>query len=209
MHRGIDIGVWENSPVHAQEDGVVEQILPKFGEYGGAVVVSHQDGTANLYGHVHAYTVKKGQKVKKGDMLAKIEYYPGKDGSNQSHLHFERFNKSGTRIDPLPYFSQGGVNISPDKKETKMESVNKGGPNLRNISSNFVKLGSQTKRNNQTLIDTPVNVSNTTSTSSPQMIPVPEPYPIPVIKKEYVPAEETMKEQRMIIDVFGKGASRS
>ena len=32
---------------------------------------------------------------------------------------------------------------------------------------------------------------------------------IPVIKKEYVPAEETMKEQRMIIDVFGKGASRS
>ena len=209
MHRGIDIGVWENSPVHAQEDGVVEQILPKFGEYGGAVVVSHQDGTANLYGHVHSYTVKKGQKVKKGDMLAKIEYYPGKDGSNQSHLHFERFNKSGTRIDPLPYFSQGGVNISPDKKETKMESVNKGGPNLRNISSNFVKLGSQTKRNNQTLIDTPVNVSNTTSTSSPQMIPVPEPYPIPVIKKEYVPAEETMKEQRMVIDVFGKGASRS
>ena len=50
MHRGIDIGVWEDSPVHAQEDGVVEQILPKFGEYGGAVVVSHQDGTANLYG---------------------------------------------------------------------------------------------------------------------------------------------------------------
>ena len=66
MHRGIDIGVWENSPVHAQEDGVVEQILPKFGEYGGAVVVSHQDGTANLYGHVHDYVVKKGQKVKKG-----------------------------------------------------------------------------------------------------------------------------------------------
>ena len=59
------------------------------------------------------------------------------------------------------------------------------------------------------MIDTPVNVSNTTSTSSPQMIPVPEPYPIPVIKKEYVPAEETMKEQRMVIDVFGKGASRS
>ena len=59
------------------------------------------------------------------------------------------------------------------------------------------------------MIDTPVNVSNTTSTPLPQMIPVPEPYPIPVIKKEYVPAEETMKEQRMVIDVFGKGASRS
>ena len=208
MHRGIDIGVWEDSPVHAQEDGVVERILPKFGEYGGAVVVSHQDGTANLYGHVYDYVVEKGQKVMKGDQLAKIQYYPGKDGSNQSHLHFERFNKSGTRIDPLPYFSQGGANI-PVKKETKMDSVNKGGPNLRDISSNFVNLGSQTKRNNQTLIDTPVNVSKTASTSSPQMIPVPEPYPVPVIKKEYVPIEETEKQQRMVIDVFGKGAART
>jgi len=208
MHRGIDIGVWEDSPVHAQEDGVVEQILPKFGEYGGAVVVSHQDGTANLYGHVYDYVVEKGQKVMKGDQLAKIQYYPGKDGSNQSHLHFERFNKSGTRIDPLPYFSQGGANI-PVKKETKMDSVNKGGPNLRDISSNFVNLGSQTKRNNQTLIDTPVNVSKTASTSSLQMIPVPEPYPVPVIKKEYVPVEETEKQQRMVIDVFGKGAART
>ena len=206
MHRGIDIGVWEDSPVHAQEDGVVEQILPKFGEYGGAVVISHQDGTANLYGHVYDYNVKKGQKVTKGDMLAKIQYYPGKDGSNQSHLHFERFNKSGTRIDPLPYFSQGGANKTV--KETKMKSVNQGGPNLRNISSNFVNLGSQTKQNNQQLIDTPVNITNTSRRTSVKQIPIPSPYPVPVIKKEFVPVEDTTKEQRMVIDVFGKGASR-
>jgi len=206
MHRGIDIGVWEDSPVHAQEDGVVEQILPKFGEYGGAVVISHQDGTANLYGHVYDYNVKKGQKVTKGDMLAKIIYYPGKDGSNQSHLHFERFNKSGTRIDPLPYFSQGGANKTV--KETKMKSVNQGGPNLRNISSNFVNLGSQTKQNNQQLIDTPVNITNTSKGTSVQQIPIPSPYPVTVIKKEYVPVEDTTKESRMVIDVFGKGAGR-
>ena len=206
MHRGIDIGVWEDSPVHAQEDGVVEQILPKFGEYGGAVVISHQDGTANLYGHVYDYNVKKGQKVTKGDMLAKILYYPGKDGSNQSHLHFERFNKSGTRIDPLPYFSQGGANKTV--KETKMKSVNQGGPNLRNISSNFVNLGSQTKQNNQQLIDTPVNITNTSKGTSVQQIPIPSPYPVTVIKKEYVPVEDTTKESRMVIDVFGKGAGR-
>ena len=206
MHRGIDIGVWEDSPVHAQEDGVVEQILPKFGEYGGAVVISHQDGTANLYGHVYDYNVKKGQKVTKGDMLAKIIYYPGKDGSNQSHLHFERFNKSGTRIDPLPYFSQGGANKTV--KETKMKSVNQGGPNLRSISSNFVNLGSQTKQNNQQLIDTPVNITNTSKGTSVQQIPIPSPYPVTVIKKEYVPVEDTTKESRMVIDVFGKGAGR-
>ena len=139
-------------------------------------------------------------------MLAKIQYYPGKDGSNQSHLHFERFNKSGTRIDPLPYFSQGGANQTV--KETKMKSVNQGGPNLRSISSNFVNLGSQTKRNNQQLIDTPVNITNTSKGTSVQQIPIPSPYPVTVIKKEYVPVEDTMKESRMVIDVFGKGAGR-
>ena len=210
MHRGIDIGVWENSPVHAQEDGVVEQILPKFGEYGGAVVVVHKDGTANLYGHVHEYVVKKGQKVKRGDQLAKIQYYPGKDGSNQSHLHFERFNKSGTRIDPLPYFSQGGAHTPPEKEETKMKSVNQGGPNLRNISSNFVNLGSTVKNRNKSLIDTPVNITkSTTESMSPQMIPVPQPYPVPVVKHVPTPIEETKKEQRMLISVFGKGATRT
>ena len=211
MHRGIDIGVWENSPVHAQEDGVVEQILPKFGEYGGAVVVVHKDGTANLYGHVHEYVVKKGQKVKRGDQLAKIQYYPGKDGSNQSHLHFERFNKSGTRIDPLPYFSQGGAHTPPEKEETKMKSVNQGGPNLRNISSNFVNLGSTVKNRNKSLIDTPVNITKSTSSASmaPQMIPVPQPVPVPVVKHVPTPMEETKKEQRMLISVFGKGATRT
>ena len=210
MHRGIDIGVWENSPVHAQEDGVVEQILPKFGEYGGAVVVVHQDGTANLYGHVHDYVVKKGQKVKRGDQLAKIQYYPGKDGSNQSHLHFERFNKSGTRIDPLPYFSQGGAHTPPEKEETKMKSVNQGGPNLRNISSNFVNLGSTVKNRNKSLIDTPVNITKSTpSTMAPQMIPVPQPVPVPVVKHVPTPMDEPRKEQRMLISVFGKGAART
>lgn len=208
MHRGIDIGVWENSPVHAQEDGVVESIIPVFGEYGGAVVVSHQDGTANLYGHVTDYVVEKGQKVKRGDQLAKIIYYPGRDGSNQSHLHFERFNKSGTRIDPLPYFSQGGAYTPPAKEETKIDSVNQGGPNLRNISSNFVNLGSQTKQNNQQLIDTPVNITNTSRGTLVKQIPIPSPYPVTVIKKEFVPVEDTTKEQRMVIDVFGKGAGR-
>ena len=51
---------------------MVEQIIPKFGEYGGAVVVAHPDGTANLYGHVYDYVVKPGQKIEKGDPLAKI-----------------------------------------------------------------------------------------------------------------------------------------
>ena len=211
MHRGIDIGVWENSPVHAQEGGVVEQIIPKFGEYGGAVVIAHQDGTANLYGHVHDYVVTPGQKVEKGDPLAKIIYYPGKDGSNQSHLHFERFNKSGTRIDPLPYFQQGGASIDSQTNGT-VDAVNQGGPinTGRNILSSFVNIGSTVfNQNKQELIDTPVNTTNVGNRSN-TLIPVPVPVPVPVPINKYITVpDETKNETKMVIDVFGKGASRS
>ena len=91
-----------------------------------------------------------------------------------------------------------------------MKSVNQGGPNLRNISSNFVNLGSTVKNRNKSLIDTPVNITkSTTESMSPQMIPVPQPYPVPVVKHVPTPIEETKKEQRMLISVFGKGATRT
>jgi len=214
MHRGIDIGVWENSPVHAQEGGVVEQIIPKFGEYGGAVVIAHQDGTANLYGHVYDYVVKPGQKIEKGDPLAKIIYYPGSDGSNQSHLHFERFNKSGTRIDPLPYFQQGGASIDAQSNSSgNIDPVNQGGPSniMRDISSSFVNIGSSIfNRNKQELIDTPVNTTNVGNTNN-TVVPIPIPVNVPVVMNRYinVPTEGTNNETKMVIDVFGKGASKS
>ena len=214
MHRGIDIGVWENSPVHAQEGGVVEQIIPKFGEYGGAVVIAHQDGTANLYGHVYDYVVKPGQKIEKGDPLAKIIYYPGSDGSNQSHLHFERFNKSGTRIDPLPYFQQGGASIDAQSNSSgNIDPVNQGGPSniMRDISSSFVNIGSSIfNSNKQELIDTPVNTTNVGNTNN-TAVPIPIPYPVPIPMNRYitVPTGGTNNETKMVIDVFGKGANRS
>jgi len=213
MHRGIDIGVWENSPVHAQEGGVVEQIIPKFGEYGGAVVIAHQDGTANLYGHVYDYVVKPGQKIEKGDPLAKIIYYPGSDGSNQSHLHFERFNKSGTRIDPLPYFQQGGASIDAQSNSSgNIDPVNQGGPAniMRDISSSFINIGSTSfNQNKQELIDTPVNTTNVGNTTQ-TLVTLPVPYMVPVPVNRYVTVpDETKNETKMVIDVFGKGASRS
>ena len=207
MHRGIDIGVWENSPVHAQEDGVIEQIVPKFGKYGGAVVVVHKDGTANLYGHVGNYTVEPGQKVHKGDKLAEITYYPGTDGSNQSHLHFERFDSSGNRVDPMPYFS-GGSTLEPTG-DSKGGSVGTGQDVLKDISSAFVNMGSTVNSMRQQLIDSPVNQTNVGGGGGgTQIVPVPQVVPVAMVRTEYVPVEEQVKDQHMVISVFGKGASR-
>ena len=90
------------SPVMSALDGIVTHKGPKFGNHGGYVVVNDVDAegnklsTANLYGHVKNVQVEIGDKVKQGDHLADIIYYPadpayGKAGTDHSHLHFERF----------------------------------------------------------------------------------------------------------------------
>ena len=136
-----------------------------------------------------------------------------RQGSNQSHLHFERFNKSGTRIDPLPYFQQGGASIDAQSSSSNIDPVNQGGPSniMRDISSSFVNMGSTVlNRNKQQLIDTPVNTTNVGNTNN-TVVPIPIPVGVPIVMNRYinVPTEETNNETKMVIDVFGKGASRS
>lgn len=99
-HNGIDIGVDSGSPVTSLEDGKVSHVMPTgFGEYGGAVFVKGASGHEFVYGHIDP-GVQTGDEVKKGAVLGKITYYPGKDGSDQSHLHLER------RVNNIP---QGDV----------------------------------------------------------------------------------------------------
>ena len=105
-HQGIDIGVDPNSPVTALQDGEVIDIYQDFGGHGQAVVVKHSDGTVNVYGHVNA-KVRKGDKVKKGQMIATVKYwkdsrYPGPGG--RTHLHLER-RISGNAQDPTGYLN--------------------------------------------------------------------------------------------------------
>lgn len=89
-HNGIDIGVDRGSPVTSLEDGKVSHVMQTgFGEYGGAVFVKGANGQEFVYGHIDP-GVQTGDEVKKGAILGKVTYYPGKDGSDQTHLHLER-----------------------------------------------------------------------------------------------------------------------
>ena len=64
-------------------------------------------------------------------------------------------------------------------------------------------------QNKQELIDTPVNRTNVGNTTQTVVtLPVPYMVPVPVNKYVTVP-DETKNETKMVIDVFGKGASRS
>ncbi len=67
--------------------------------YGNYVIVDHGNGTSTLYAHASKLLVSKGDKVSRGEQIAKV----GTTGnSTGNHLHFEvRIN--GKRTNPEPY----------------------------------------------------------------------------------------------------------
>lgn len=98
FHSGIDIGAGYGNDIVAAESGTV--ITATYGSgYGKYVVISHGSGITTLYGHCSSLLVKVGDKVQKGQTIAKI----GSTGvSTGNHLHFEvRIN--GSTTDPLSY----------------------------------------------------------------------------------------------------------
>lgn len=101
FHAGIDIAADYGSDINAAAEGIVitAGALPG---YGKAVIVSHGHGLSTLYGHISSTVAKEGQKVKKGELIARV----GSTGrSTGPHLHFEvRIND--TPIDPLKYLDK-------------------------------------------------------------------------------------------------------
>ena len=85
QHEGIDIGVPTGTPVYAVQAGTVT-LAGVEGGYGNSVVIAHTDAISTRYGHNSELLVKVGDKVAKGQMIAKS----GNTGhSTGPHLHFE------------------------------------------------------------------------------------------------------------------------
>lgn len=99
MHTGIDIGgIGYDAPVYASADGIVIT-AGWLGGYGNAVIIDHGNGISTLYGHNSKLTVKVGQEVKRGDLIAKS----GSTGvSTGPHIHFE-VRVNGKTVNPLEW----------------------------------------------------------------------------------------------------------
>lgn len=98
LHTGIDIPAPTGTPVLAAEGGVVIYSGYK-GSYGIAVMIDHGNGIVTLYGHNSKVAVKKGDKVRKGQVIALV----GSTGrSTGPHSHFE-VRKNGKHTNPLPW----------------------------------------------------------------------------------------------------------
>jgi len=99
-HQGVDYTIPEGSRVFATADGVVRDAAQRNSTQGQTVVIDHGNGYETSYSHLSKINVRKGQTVRRGDIIA----LSGDTGLSLSpHLHYEvRLN--GMRVDPIHYF---------------------------------------------------------------------------------------------------------
>ncbi len=100
-HTGLDIGAAHGTDIYAAADGTVLISGWNTGGYGNYVVIDHGGGLTTLYAHCSSLVVSAGQKVTRGQVIAKC----GSTGmSTGPHLHFEVL-KNGSHTNPMAYFN--------------------------------------------------------------------------------------------------------
>ncbi|MEO0585034.1 MAG: M23 family metallopeptidase [Bacteroidota bacterium] len=101
MHWGLDMQASRGTPIYAAGDGTVRLASVSRGGYGKQVEIDHGGyGYVTKYAHLSKIMVKRGQKVKRGDIIA----YSGNTGlSKGPHLHYEII-RDNRKIDPIDYF---------------------------------------------------------------------------------------------------------
>lgn len=101
-HNGVDFSLPRGTPVYATGDGVVRFTRTSFSGYGKQIEIDHGFGYITKYAHLDSFVAKKGQKVKRGELIG----YSGNSGkSTAPHLHYE-VKKDGRPINPVHFFSQ-------------------------------------------------------------------------------------------------------
>lgn len=98
LHRGMDIGAAAGTDVLAAEDGIV-LTAGYNNSYGYYVTINHGSGYVTLYAHNSKLLVSSGQKVSRGQVIAKC----GSTGNSTGpHIHFE-VQVNGKLVNPRSY----------------------------------------------------------------------------------------------------------
>jgi murein DD-endopeptidase MepM/ murein hydrolase activator NlpD len=106
QHMGIDIPATKGSAIFATQDGVVADVSnTKDGRlrgYGNVVILKHDQQLSTLYAHCDTIKVKKGQLIKRGDLIG----YVGRTGrASNNLLHFE-VRKANKPLNPLNFLNE-------------------------------------------------------------------------------------------------------
>jgi len=101
FHYGVDFNIKVNVNVIATADGIIFAIINSKSGYGNRIIIDHLNGYKTMYAHLNGkYNVSVGDKVKKGQLIAKS----GNSGmSTGPHLHYE-IEKDGKNLNPRLFF---------------------------------------------------------------------------------------------------------
>ncbi len=94
---GVNIAAPVGTPVRAAADGEVVYRGSELDGYGNLILIKHEDGFVTAYAHNDAMLVKKGDRVRQGQVIAKV----GQTGSaSEPQLHFE-IRQNLKAVDPV------------------------------------------------------------------------------------------------------------
>ncbi|GGH77403.1 MAG: M23 family metallopeptidase [Bacteroidetes bacterium] len=115
LHTGLDFSAPTGTPIYATGDGKVTVARTRNGSgYGRYVQIDHGFGYETLYGHMNRVVVRRGQEVKRGDIIG----YVGNSGrSTAPHLHYEVI-RNGSKINPINFFYN---DLSPEEYDELIE----------------------------------------------------------------------------------------
>jgi murein DD-endopeptidase MepM/ murein hydrolase activator NlpD len=120
MHEGCDFTAPLGTPIYATGNGTVTTL--EYGDrgYGNFVMITHGYGYQTLYGHMSRVKTKRGQQVKRGDIIG----YVGSTGkSTGPHCHYEVI-KNGKKIDPINFFFN---DLTPEEYDRMIKLASQSG----------------------------------------------------------------------------------
>lgn len=108
FHYGMDFTAPTGTDIYATGDGKIYRVISSQRGLGKHIIIDHGYGYSTVYAHMNGFNVRKGQKVKRGDVIG----FVGSTGlSTAPHLHYEvRLN--GKHVDPANYFFN---DLTPDE----------------------------------------------------------------------------------------------
>ncbi len=108
FHYGMDFTAPTGTEIYATGDGVVEVLDNSLRGYGKRIIIDHGFNYKTLYGHLNGFNVRKGQKVKRGDVIG----FVGSSGTSTApHLHYEVL-KDNKKVNPVHYYFN---DLSPEE----------------------------------------------------------------------------------------------
>lgn len=114
FHSGMDFSAPKGTEVYATGDGVVAELDKSLWGYGNMVIIEHGYGYETRYAHLQKALVRKGQKVKRGQLIG----FVGNSGKTTGvHLHYE-VRKNDVPVDPINFFYN---DLTPDEYEQILE----------------------------------------------------------------------------------------